>query len=84
MEMIEACCPKRSRAWTRLCANAPIFFGRKTAVRMTARRNTGIWLMTSVYASVPTFFGDKRVARKDGPKNSGTGAAGARHPEDAV
>ena len=40
--------------------------------------------MTSVYASVPTFFGDKRAARKDGPKNSGTGAAGARHPEDAV
>jgi hypothetical protein len=51
---------------------------------MTARRNTGIALMTSVYASVPTFFGDKRAARKDGPKNSGIEAASARHPEDAV
>ena len=71
-------CPKRSRAWTRLCANAHTFFGRRTAVRTAERRKTDIALMTSIYASVPTFFGNKRGARKDGPKNSGTRAANSR------
>ena len=42
---------KQSR--TRLCANSHIFFGRKTAARMTTRRNTGVALTTSFYASVP-------------------------------
>ena len=64
-----------------MCANAHTFFGRRTAVRTAERRNTGIALMTSIYASVPTFFGNKRGARKDGPKNSGTGAGSARQPD---
>jgi hypothetical protein len=46
-----------------------------------ARRNTGIALMTSVYASVPTFFGNRKAARMGGPKNSGTRAANSRRSD---
>ncbi len=58
-------CPKRSEVWIRSFESAPTCFGRWMVVRMGVQMNTGIALMTSIFASVRTFFGSRRTARQD-------------------
>jgi len=50
-------------------------------VRMGVQMNTGIALMTSIFASVPTFFGSRRTARQDRLTNIGTGPSNLNHTD---
>ena len=50
-------------------------------VRMGVQMNTGIVLMTSIFASVPTFFGSRRAARQDRLTNIGVGPSNLNHTD---
>ena len=50
-------------------------------VRMGGQMNTGIALMTSIFASVRTFFGSRRAARQDRLTNIGTGPSNLNYTD---
>src|SRR5580704_9297674 len=74
-------CPKRSEVWIRSFESAPTCFGRWMVVRMGVQMNTGIALMTSIFASVRTFFGSRRAARQDRLTNIGTGPSNLNYTD---
>jgi hypothetical protein len=74
-------CPKRSEDWIRSFESAPTCFGRWMVVRMGVQMNTGIALMTSIFASVLTFFGSRRAARQYRLTNIGTGPSNLNHTD---
>ena len=79
--MIGTFCPKQSEVWIRSFESAPTCFGRWMVVRMGVQMNTGIALMTSIFASVRTFFGSRRAARQDRLTNIGTGPSNLNHTD---
>jgi hypothetical protein len=68
-------------SWIRSFESVPTCFGRWMIVRMGAQMNTGIALMTSIFASAPTFFGSRKVARRDRQTNIGTGRRNSNHTD---